>query len=241
MIRINKYLASLGIASRRKIDQMIIEQKIQVNDKFAQMGQQLDPQKDKIKIENKNLDTSKKTKNIYIILNKPAEVLSTCHDNFGRKTILDLVKVQEKVYPVGRLDYNSQGLILLTNDGELTNKITHPKNHIPKIYEVLILGKIKPNQIDQLENGIELNEGWTQPTKVKIIRHFNPQNFNKTLLQITLFEGKKRQIRKMFASLHLYILSLTRVAIGKITLGNLAQGKWRFLTKKEINLLKKAL
>lgn len=232
MIRLNKYLASIGIASRRQIDTLISQGKFTVNEKTAQLGQQIDPQKDKIMfgqklIENQVFELE------YLILNKPRGYLSTTKDTHTRKTILDLVKTKNRLYPIGRLDKESQGLILLTNDGDLTNHLTHPKFHISKTYQVTVLGKVTDSQLNKLQSGIELEDGLTKPTKTRIIKIGNRE----TILEMVLYEGKKRQIRRMCSSLHLFILKLERVALGPIKLENLSLGKSRKLTAEEIKKL----
>jgi 23S rRNA pseudouridine2605 synthase len=234
-IRINKYLASIGVASRRKVDELIDQEKISVNNKILkEKGYKIDPQKDEIKVDGKIVTLTDNKECIYIILNKPQGVVSTTADTHNRHTILDLVKSQTRLFPVGRLDQDSRGLILLTNDGNLTYKLTHPKYHIAKTYLVKILGKVKLSQIEKLRIGIELEDGLTQPAKVKIVA----QKQHQTILEIKLFEGKKRQIRAMCSALHLHVQDLQRIAIGTIKLGDLTEGKWRNLNAEEIKSLK---
>lgn len=252
-MRINKYLASIGIASRRKIDEMVEEGLIRVNGKIPKLGDQIDPQKDKIEINGQEIKSNEKL--VYIILNKPAGYTSTAAKIKGEKNVLELVyphysssKRSEsrsldkkfstrsnnnipRLYPVGRLDKDSTGLILLTNDGELTQKITHPKFHIPKTYEVLLLGNVSDTQLEMMRKGIKLEDGTTKPADVVVIKKNPPNN---TLIQMTLYEGKKRQIRRMTAALHLHIIDLKRISIGPIKLGNIPLGKYRNLTKEEV-------
>ena len=235
LIRLNKYLANLGIASRRKIDEMIDYKQIMVNGKIVPQGIKIDPQKDKLTVNGRPVQTKQSL--IYIILNKPKGIISTAIDTHNRQTVLDLVKFKERLYPVGRLDQDSQGLILLTNDGDLTYKLTHPKFHIPKTYHVSILGKVKQPDLFQLREGIELEDSKTAPADVKIIKQ-EPQ---KTILEMTLYEGKKRQIRRMAAALHLFITELKRVSMGSLKLENLEEGKYRTLTTVEVKNLQKAV
>ncbi len=232
MIRLNKYLASIGIASRRQIDTLISQGKFSVNNSPAQLGQQIDPEKDLIKFGEKTINPQK-TEFEYIILNKPKGYLSTTRDTHTRKTILDLVKSKNRLYPIGRLDKDSEGLILLTNDGNLAYRLTHPKFHISKTYHVTVLGRVTDSQLSQLQAGIELEDGLTKPTKTRIISIGKRE----TVLEMILFEGKKRQIRRMCASLHLFVLKLERVAIGPIKLENLSLGKSRQLKPEEIKKL----
>ena len=234
-MRINKFLAHAGIASRRKIDELIREGKVSVNNQKAKVGQNIDPTKDQVFINNKKIQNQEKLE--YIILNKPRGITSSVRDVHAEKTVVDLVETSTRLYPVGRLDKESKGLILLTNDGYLANKLTHPRYHIPKVYEVLFLGKVKDAKIQNMQKGIELEEGKTKESKVKI----KTQDEHKTLLEITLFEGRKRQIRRMAEKLRLHILSLKRIAIGQINLGDLEPGKSRKLSDQEVNSLKSSL
>lgn len=222
-MRINKFLAHAGVASRRKADELIEAGKVTVNAKRAILGQQINPLKDEIKV-NGNVTKSQEEFE-YIILNKPK-----------KETVLEQVKTKSRVYPVGRLDKESTGLILLTNDGELTNRLTHPRYHVEKVYEVVYLGKIDNTTIGRMEKGIELEEGRAKEARVKILS----SNDHKTILQITLYESRKRQIRRMAEKLHLHILNLKRISIGPINLGSLQSGKFRQLTPQEISELKKS-
>lgn len=232
-MRINKFLAQAGVASRRKVDDLIQRGQVTVNGKKASLGQEVG-EGDNVLVNGQPVQ--KLQAPTYIILNKPKGITSTVYDPHAQFTVMQLVDVKEKLFPVGRLDEDSTGLILLTNDGELANHITHPKFHMPKVYEVAILGVVSPENIRKLESGIILEEGKTAPAKVEIA-YKSP---HKTILKITLFEGKKRQIRRMTASLHLHILSLKRLSIGPIVLGSLASGKHRKLSEKEVKALKKS-
>lgn len=231
-IRLNKYLANLGFASRRKVEELLQEKNLTVNGvKVLDKGFRVNPEKDKILINGKEI---KAPEFIYIMLNKPKGIVSTAKDEHGRTTVVDLVNSKERLYPVGRLDTDSKGLILLTNDGSLTNKLTHPKFHTPKTYIALIQGKIDEKTLNRLRNGVELKEGKTSKAEVEIVE----QKPNRTILKITLFEGKNRQIRRMCAALKLNLLELKRVSIGPVKLGDLEKGKYRKLTDAEISALK---
>jgi pseudouridine synthase len=233
-MRINKFLAHAGIASRRKIDEMIGRGLVEVNNKKALLGQKIDPKKDKVTV---NGRTVKGEENLtYIILNKPVGVTTTVSGIHAKKTVIDLVKSKTRIYPVGRLDQNSKGLVLLTNDGDLANKLTHPRYHVPKIYQVIFTGKIPNEKIHKMEKEIELEEGKTKEARVKILSRID----EKTLLEITLFEGRKRQIRRMAQKMRLHIISLKRIAIGPVKLGNLQPSESRSLTENEIEALKEA-
>lgn len=232
-IRLNKYLASQGVASRRKIDQMVSENRILINNSPATLGQKIDPQKDIIKVGHKVI-SYQPPKLTYIILNKPKGYLSTTRDDRSRPTVTSLVKSPTRLFPVGRLDIQSTGLILLTNDGPLTLKLTHPRYHLPKVYLAIFLGEVSLSKIENMRRGIELDDGRTAPSQVE----FFESKSNHTTLKITLFEGKKRQIRRMAAALHLHLVFLHRISLGPIEIGNLALGQSRPLTQAEINQLK---
>jgi len=235
-IRLNKYLASMGVASRRKVDSLIASGQIKVNGIAATLGQKINPGSDKISINSKPVTDFKPTYT-YLILNKPKNVLTTTKDDRGRTTVLDLVKTNTRLFPVGRLDYLSTGLVLLTNDGSLANLITHPKYHLPKTYLVTTNSPISPKILHKLETDIKLDNQKLIPSLVSIYSQFK----NQTTLKITLFQGKKRQIRRMFESLGLNLLSLHRIAIGPINIGKLSPGSYRPLTKSEVGALKRSL
>lgn len=230
-MRINKFLADLGIASRRKVDELITEGRIKVNGELASFGLDVN-ENDKILIDDKDIYI-KETKKVYYMLNKPLEVLSSTSDNRGRKTVVDLINTKERIYPIGRLDYMTTGLIILTNDGELFNRVIHPRSEVYKKYKVKILGILKTEDINKLKNGIVLEDGKTLPAKVKIISAKN----NKTELYISIREGRNRQIRRMIDSLGYRILSLSREKIGELSIENLELGHYRELTKNEVEYL----
>lgn len=232
-IRLNKYLANLGYTSRRKVEDLLHQKNLTINGvKVLDKGFRVNPEKDRILLDGKEIKASPEF--IYIMLNKPKGVVSTAKDEHGRTTVVDLVNSKERLYPIGRLDADSKGLIFLTNDGSLTNKLTHPKFHTPKTYIALIQGKVDEKTLNKLRNGVELKEGKTSKAEVEIVE---PKP-NRTILEITLFEGKNRQIRRMCAALKLNLLELKRVAIGRVKLGDLESGKYRTLTKSEISSLK---
>ncbi len=220
LIRLNKYLASLGVASRRKIDELTIQRRILINHKTAILGDKVDSEVDQITVD-KRIIPPHPQKLVYYLLNKPKYVLSTTRDDHGRDTVLNYVPKNIRVFPVGRLDYESTGLLLLTNDGALTLRLTHPSFHLPKVYRVTILGKVPQSKVVSMHQ---------DGAKVKIVE----QKDNKTYLEITLFQGKKRQIRLLCASLHLHLLDLHRISIGPISIGQLAPGKYRELSVAEI-------
>ncbi|MDR0957598.1 MAG: rRNA pseudouridine synthase [Clostridiales bacterium] len=237
-MRLQKYIALCGVASRRKAEQLILEGHVTVDGKIVQqLGTSIDETVQKVSVDGNLI---KQEKFIYIMLNKPAGYICTAHDQFERKTVLDCLKnVNERVFPVGRLDYDTSGLLLLTNDGELTNKLTHPKHKIFKVYYVKTKGFISDKQIASLKNGVVITESdgnkiKTLPAQVEIIE----RNEKFSEIEIYIREGKNRQIRKMLESVGHSVTALKRIKIGNINIGELAVGEYRFLTKEEILYLK---
>ena len=232
-IRLQKYLASCGIASRRKCEELISGGKVTVNGKVAELGMSVDPDYDKIFCCGK--EVKEKSKKIYIMLNKPVDCLTTADDEHGRNTVIDIISrdLSDRIFPVGRLDKNTEGLLLLTNDGEFANRVIHPKYKIPKTYLALVSGGVpSPKDISALRRGVMLEDGMTQPAKVSIEK-INPNG--KCVMKITITEGKKRQVRRMFEFINHPVVELKRISVGKLTLGNLPYGKWRHLRPEEIN------
>ena len=234
-IRLQKYFTDCGVLSRRAAEEEIKAGKVRVNGIRAELGDKIDPETDIVEYKGKRIVPRKEDKLVYILLNKPAGVVTSAKDEKGRICVTDLVKCGTRVYPVGRLDLNSQGLILMTNDGELTNKLTHPRHEIPKIYEVDVVGRVTTEQLTVLNSSMTVDGYVLLPVKTE----FLPKNEKFTTLRMTLFEGRNRQIRKMCEQVGLKVAKLTRVAIGNITLGDLQGGKWRYLTNDEIKMLKK--
>ncbi len=234
-MRLNKFLASCGIASRRKCDEIIFSGKVKVNNKIVKTPAfKIDPDKDKVSVDGKEVALPKK---IYVIINKPEGVLCSLKDDFGRTLITDLIKgIEERIFPVGRLDFNSEGLLILTNDGELANRLIHPKYKVEKTYHVLIKGILNQDDLEKLEKGINIGEKEiTQPARVKILDIGKKTTF----VEIKIKEGKKRQIRRMFQELGYEVKKLRRVKFGPIKLGMLKKGEWRYLTELEIKKLYK--
>lgn len=230
-IRINKYLAELGVGSRRAIDKMIEEKKIKVNGVLAESGIKVD-NNDKIIINGKPLNIEKKQK-VYFILNKPKRVLSTAKDERGRKTVVDLIDTKERIFPIGRLDYDTEGLLLLTNDGEIFNKVIHPRTEVYKTYLVEARGNINMTILNKLKRGIMLDDKITLPAKAKIIL----ADEKHTVLHFAIKEGRNRQVRRMFESVGHPVINLKRIMLGELNLDGLEVGEYRPLTKKEINYL----
>lgn len=231
-MRINKFLSSLGIASRRAIDRYIEEGRIKVNGVIASTGIDV-TEEDEIYIDNKKIETNRIEEKVYFMLNKPLEVLSASSDDRGRKTVVDLIKTDKRIFPIGRLDYMTSGLILLTNDGELFNRLVHPKSEIYKKYYIKVFGEVKKEEIEELKKGVLLEDGKTLPAKVSGIKY----DKNKTSMYISIREGRNRQIRRMIEKFGYKVLMLRREKIGELSLGDLKEGKYRELTKEEIEYL----
>ncbi|MGL4403200.1 MAG: pseudouridine synthase [Fusobacteriaceae bacterium] len=231
--RINKYLAGLGIASRREIDRWIEENQIKVNGKPAESGIKVDAT-DIIEIRGKKVEGEVKTQSkVYYLLNKPKNVISASKDNRGRKTVVDCIRTKERIFPIGRLDFETEGAIILTNDGDLFNKIIHPRTEVFKEYQVEMTGLISDREIERLQNGVVLEDGITLPAHVNLVE----RNRIKSKIKISIREGRNRQVRRMIEALGHKVLGLIREKIGKITIEGLPLGDYRELTKKEIEYL----
>ena len=234
-VKLQKYFSDCAIMSRRAAEEEIKSGKVTVNGEVAYLGLRVDPKHDVIIYKGRKIQPPKRQKT-YILLNKPRGIVTTLSDEKGRPTVISLLSdLTARVYPVGRLDYNSDGLLLLTDDGELTNRLTHPKHQIPKIYHVTVKGDITYEQQKKLSSALVIDEYKIQTVKVEIIKK-EPYT---TTLKMTLYEGRNRQIRKMCALCGLEIKTLTRVALGNISLGSLPVGKWRHLTSTEVAYLKR--
>ena len=232
MIRLNKYLSQQGLASRRQADLLISQGKIMVNGQPAKLGATIDPDKDTVKFLGKVVASIKPEIETYLVY-KPLGYVSTTSDPQGRPAVTSLVKSSARLYPVGRLDQDSEGLILLTNDGDLAYRLTHPKHHVPKTYHALVTGSVTPGKLNRLRRGVMLKDGRTAPAQIEVIR---PQG-KKSLLSITIFEGRNRQIRRMFSTQKLEVEKLKRVSMGDLELGDLEPGKSKKLDTKDLSSL----
>ena len=231
--RVQKLLAAAGIGSRRFCETLINDGRVKVNGRVIGLGDKADPQKDSIVLDGKLIRVS--TKRIYIALNKPKGYLSDVDETHPRPTVNDLVGLDEPLFAVGRLDLESEGLILMTNDGELANRLTHPRYEHEKEYEVFVIREPDEEQLAIWSRGVVMEDGYrTLPAKVEVINNVN----NGSWLRITMREGKKRQIRKVGARIGLPVGQIKRVRIGTLKLGNLRSGEWRYLTPKEVDALK---
>ena len=233
-MRLQKYLASCGIASRRKCEAYILEGKVSVNGEVIQtLGTQV-KEGDEVTFCGKPVWVQ--TQNVYYMLHKPVGYVTTVQDEKHRPTVLDLMEDEsQRVYPVGRLDYNTSGLLLLTNDGALTYRLTHPKHHVNKCYEVKVKGVLSEQAKNALKCGVVLDGRLTYPAQLKVVR----KGEKSTLFHLTIHEGRNRQVRRMCEAVGYPVLSLKRVSVGKLTLGDLEVGKYRALTEEEVCYLRK--
>jgi 23S rRNA pseudouridine2605 synthase len=232
--RLQKILSEIGIASRRRAEEFIIEGRVTINGRTATLGMKADPERDHIKCDGK-LITRPEPK-VYLMLNKPRGVVTSLRDPEGRPTVKDYLKgVKYRVFPVGRLDYDSEGLLLLTNDGDFAQAILHPSRKIPKSYLAKVKGSPEDEEIKKLRAGIRLDDGLTAPAKLHKVRSTE----NNTWLEITIHEGRKRQVRRMLEQTGHPVLKLKRTRINGIELGNLKSGEYRYLKPEEIAKMKK--
>ena len=234
-IRLNRYLALSGIASRREADKMISEGRVSINGKTIDvLGVQIDGEMDKVEVDGKSVKRIKSE--VYLMLNKPPGFLVTAKDPFQRPTIMDLLpKLKNRVFPVGRLDFDSEGLVLLTDDGELAYRLMHPSFQVTKEYRVRVDPKPDRSKLATMERGISLDGKKTAPAKFRILT----TNTKGTLILARLREGRKRELRRMFKYMGFRVLALKRVKLGSLHLGHLKKGEWRYLTGEEIARLKK--
>jgi pseudouridine synthase len=234
-VRLNKFLAQAGVASRREADRMITEGRVTVNNTVVEeLGVQIDPGKDSVRVDGRNI--KKEVQEFYLCLNKPKGYLVTLKDPFNRPTVLELLpKLKKRVFPVGRLDMDSEGLLLLTNNGELANRLMHPRYRIKKVYEVRTKGIPSHKSLQRLERGIHLDGKKTAPA---VVTHLgsDPKNAR---IRIELTEGRKREVRRMFETIGYSLLSLKRTNYAGIATGNLKKGEWRYLKPSEVAGLKK--
>ena len=237
--RLQKYLANNGIASRRKCEEYIQEGRVRVNGKVVkELGIKIDSDSDVIEFDEKVVD--KVVKKVYVLLNKPIGYVTTVKDQFDRPTVMDLVKINEKVLPVGRLDMYTSGALILSNYGDFINKVTHPKNEVEKTYTVTVKGIVTDEDVERLKNGVEIqidssDTFKTGKAKVKILKTDQEKQISR--LQITIHEGKNREVRKMCEAIGKKVLALHRRKIGNLDVKNIEIGKWRYLNSKEVEEL----
>lgn len=230
-VRLQKFLANQGVCSRRKAEEYILQGLIKVNGvTITELGVKINPDKDEVVFRGDKV--GKSDKKVYILLNKPIGYVTTTKDQFGRDTVLDLVKVKEKVLPVGRLDMYTSGALILTNDGEFIYKVTHPKFEIEKTYNVTLKGVITKEEIEKLENGVEIEDYTSGKAKVRILKIDKEKDISR--IEITIHEGKNREVRKMCAAIGRKVLALHRSKIEGIDVKDLKLGEWRYLRKEEV-------
>ncbi|MBU7315929.1 pseudouridine synthase [Paenibacillus oleatilyticus] len=235
MDRLQKVLAEAGVASRRKCEELITAGRVEVNDKVVTtLGVKVDPSQDFIKVDGKPIRRQSK---VYVIFNKPKGVITSAQDPEGRKTVTEFFKnIKQRIYPIGRLDYDTEGLLLLTNDGEFAHLLTHPKHHVPRTYLATVKGVPHGSLLDKLKNGIQLEDGMTAPAEVEY-QDVRPET-NEAVVKITIYEGRNRQVRRMFDAIHHPVIKLKRIQFGPLQLSGIPRGKFRHLTPQEVNELR---
>ena len=234
LVRLQKMLADCGVASRRKSEELISAGRVRVNGRVAQIGDKVDPQNDKVYVGKRRVTGTARPKLRYIMLNKPRGVLTTMSDDRGRKCVADLIKdIDERLYPVGRLDRDSEGMLLMTNDGEFANHVMHPKKHVNKVYRVTVRPNINDVQVSKLESGVVIDGRKTAPAQVRVVS----REEERSVLEIVIREVMNRQIRKMCDAVGLEVARLKRTAIGGVKLGGLRSGMYRDLTDIEVRKL----
>ncbi|MDQ4130767.1 MAG: rRNA pseudouridine synthase [Actinomycetota bacterium] len=232
--RLQKVLAHAGVGSRRAVEEMIVSGRIRVNGKRAELGRRVDPAKDKVEVDGSIVPL--RTDLVYYLLNKPEGVVTTADDPEGRPTVIDVVDAAERVWPVGRLDIGSEGAIILTNDGDLTLRLTHPRYHVPRTYVAQVQGAVGHRILTKLARGIELDDGPTAPARVGLLERVP----GGSLVEITITEGRNRQVRRMFEAVGHPVTRLVRRAIGPLELGRLKPGDYRRLSPVEVQSLYRA-
>jgi len=236
-LRLQKFMADCGLMSRRAAEEEIKNGYVSVNGRVAEIGTKIDPCADIVVYKGKEIARESQKSHVYIMLNKPRGYLSSTTDDRGRKCVTELIKdVDARIYPVGRLDLISEGMLLLTDDGELKNRLTHPGHNIPKVYRVKVAGGVSDEQLEELSSPLILDGYKIRPVDVQK----GQSDETGTVLKMTLYEGRNRQIRKMCELVHLTVKRLSRVSIGNLKLDGLPVGKWRYLTDSEVEYLKKA-
>ncbi|MEQ8196588.1 MAG: pseudouridine synthase [Clostridiaceae bacterium] len=231
--RLQKYMARCGVASRRKCEELILKGQVRVNGEVVtELGTKINTENDQVKFNGKVITIEENKR--YIMVNKPVGIICSVKDEKGRKTVIDMVDVPERIYPIGRLDYDSSGLLLLTNDGEIYNKIIHPRKEIYKTYIVKVKGVFSPAELENFRNGVDIGGYITAKAGIRVVGN----DKTSTKVEIKIHEGKNRQIRRMCSALNHEVISLKRVSVGEINVGDLEQGNWRELNQDEIKYLK---
>ncbi|MCX7695526.1 MAG: rRNA pseudouridine synthase [Caloramator sp.] len=230
--RIQKYIARCGITSRRKAEELVLQGKVKVNGKIINDIITIDTESDVVEVDGKVIKPEENK--VYIILNKPTGYITTAKDQFGRKTVLDLIDVKERIFPVGRLDYDTSGLLILTNDGQVANKLMHPSKEIDKVYIAEVEGVPTKEEMERFKRGLKIDDYITAPAKIRLLKQMGKTS----VVEIIIHEGRNRQVRKMCSAIGHKVLKLERIKVGKIELGNLKVGEWRHLNDIEVDYLK---
>lgn len=233
-VRLQKMIADAGVASRRKAEELIVAGRVTVNGRVVrELGTKVDPARDHVKVDGRHLKPV--PPQTFLVLNKPKGYVSSLSDPEGRPTITNLLHgVTLRVFPVGRLDFDSEGLLLLTNDGQMAQALLHPRYHVPKTYLIKVKGMLSDEKIASLERGVELEDGRTAPAQVKKVR----KAVENSWVEITIHEGRKHQVKRMLEAVGHPVLKLTRIRFGPLSLGDLASGEYRYLTDREANTLR---
>lgn len=233
-VRLQKFLSECGVASRRASEQLIAEGRVSVNGVVAVIGATVDPDQDAVSVDGR--DVRHDTKRVYVLLNKPRGAVTTAQDTHGRRTVLDCVSgVAERIFPVGRLDMDVEGVLLLTNDGELAHRLMHPSHEIEKVYVATVAGEIPETALARLAQGVLLEDGMTSPAKVKLIQ----SDRHSSRIQLTIHEGRKREVKRMCEAVGHPVLALKRIAFANLMGGHLRPGEWRYLNHQEVRLLRR--
>ncbi len=237
-IRLQKIISESGYCSRRKADELIAENRVKVNGRPVKVGDRANPHRDIITIDGEKIQINKNKKFIYVMLNKPRGYVTTLEDELGRKCITELLSgIEERVYPIGRLDRNSEGLLLFTNDGDFANGIMHPSKHVSKTYRVTVRPDINDEQLIKLSEGVIIDGQRTLPATVSVLS----KEPGRVVLQMIIHEGRNRQVRKMCETVGLEVARLKRTSIGPIKLGMLKPGTWRELTAEELRAIRNSI
>ena len=237
LIRLQKYLAEQGIGSRRACERLIQEGEVSVGGEVAEVGQQVDPASQKIAVKGEAIRTEEPEK-IYVVLNKPANVITTAKDTHGRRTVMDCLRgLEERVFPIGRLDQDVDGVLLFTNDGELAYQLAHPKFLVNKTYQAWIKGEISSDALKRLREGVPLSDGMSAPAQAKLLK----SRKNASLVELTIYEGRKHEVKRMFDAVGHPVDKLRRIAFAEIKATGLRSGEWRRLTEAEVDVLRKSV
>jgi 23S rRNA pseudouridine2605 synthase len=231
--RLQKILSEIGVASRRRAEEMIREGRVTVNGRVARIGEKADPLRDHIKVDGRLI--SRSSSRVYLLVYKPKNVVTTADDPEGRPTVMDLVKSKSRLFPVGRLDYDAEGFLLLTNDGELAYRLSHPSFQVPRTYRVKVQGKPTPEEVRKLSRGVYLEDGLTAPCRIDFLKETDQNSW----LEMTLHEGRNRQVKRMWEKMGYSVLKLTRTRLGGLSLGRLKPGEYRALRPTEVEKLKR--